>query len=504
MAPSYSGVFGTNTAGGFGVWGTVTSTGAAGYFDGGTSGGYGVVVNQGNSGFGTTTPAAANMVDVLNPSSSSIANGIHSVVGAAPTSFTVFEPASFYGETNAGIGVIAVSTQKDGVYAVTSAGAGNAGVTGYNSGAGGYGVWGIANGGGGSVGGYFDGGTSGGYGIIVPNGTSGFGTTAPTSNAKVEVTGVGAGGATTYYQAGIVADGATTASASGVFGQAGWRGVFGYNNASSGGSAAIGTQGTVAGGSSYTTGYGVYGSATGTGPTNYGVYGTASSGSVNYAGYFQGALFATSASSSIKSFKIDDPRDPANKYLYHSSVESNEMMDLYKGHVTTDASGEATVTLPSYFNALNMDFDYQLTCIGQFAQAIVSEEIVNNQFKIKTDHPGVKVSWQVSGVRKDPAAIAYRVKDEVEKPASEKGTYLMPELYGYGPEKAPGYLNEKTNGTQPSSTQAPTPTTSNNQTGMIGGAKIGPKTTTAQAPTTAPVNKAGTVGGIEITKQTGK
>ncbi len=175
---------------------------------------------------------------------------------------------------------------------------------------------------------------------------------------------------------------------------------------------------------------------------NYAVYaatdGSGASGA-DYAGYFDGNLYATTASSSIKAFKIDDPMDPANKYLYHSSVESNDMMDLYNGNVTTDANGDATVTLPSYFATLNKEYKYQLTCIGQFAQAIISEEVNNNEFKIKTDKPNVQVSWQVAGVRQDAAANAYRVPNEIEKPANEKGTYLMPELYGKGRELTPGY-----------------------------------------------------------------
>ena len=72
------------------------------------------------------------------------------------------------------------------------------------------------------------------------------------------------------------------------------------------------------------------------------------------------------------SFKIDHPLDPANKYLSHSFVESPDMMNIYNGNVTTDANGEATVALPAYFAALNRAFRYQLTVIGQFAQAIVA------------------------------------------------------------------------------------------------------------------------------------
>jgi hypothetical protein len=71
------------------------------------------------------------------------------------------------------------------------------------------------------------------------------------------------------------------------------------------------------------------------------------------------------------SFKIDHPLDPANKYLYHSFVESPDMMNVYNGNIMTDRRGLAVVILPNYFEALNRDFRYQLTVIGQFAQALV-------------------------------------------------------------------------------------------------------------------------------------
>jgi len=38
-------------------------------------------------------------------------------------------------------------------------------------------------------------------------------------------------------------------------------------------------------------------------------------------------------------FKIDHPLDRANKYLYHSFVESPDMKNIYDGTITTDASG---------------------------------------------------------------------------------------------------------------------------------------------------------------------
>ena len=135
------------------------------------------------------------------------------------------------------------------------------------------------------------------------------------------------------------------------------------------------------------------------------------------------------------SFKIDHPLDPANKYLYHSFVESPDMKNIYDGNVITDGEGLATVNLPDWFEALNRDFRYQLTVIGQFAQAIVAHEIENNQFQIRTSLPNVKVSWQVTGIRQDAFANAHRIQTEVEKAPADRGHYLHPELFG-APETA--------------------------------------------------------------------
>ena len=139
-------------------------------------------------------------------------------------------------------------------------------------------------------------------------------------------------------------------------------------------------------------------------------------------------------------FKIDHPNDPENKYLYHSFVESPDMMNIYNGNITTDAQGYATVTMPDYFSALNVDFRYQLTVIGTFAQAIIKEEIGNGQFKIQTNSPNVKVSWQVTGVRNDKFAQANRVQVEVEKPTEEKGLYLHSEAWGQSKDKDMNYI----------------------------------------------------------------
>ncbi len=127
------------------------------------------------------------------------------------------------------------------------------------------------------------------------------------------------------------------------------------------------------------------------------------------------------------SFVIDHPLDPDNKLLSHSFVESPDMKNIYDGVVVLDDKGEATVTLPDWFQALNKDFRYQLTCIGNWAQVYIAEEISNNSFKIAGGKPGMKVSWMVTGIRKDPWAEQHRI--QVEKEKKNKGTYLFPEYY---------------------------------------------------------------------------
>ena len=168
------------------------------------------------------------------------------------------------------------------------------------------------------------------------------------------------------------------------------------------------------------------------------VYGdNAGSNTVGHAGFFDGRVTVLgNLSKSGGSFKIDHPLDPANKYLYHSFVESPDMMNIYNGNVTTDASGEAVVTMPEYFAALNRDFRYQLTVIGQFAQAIVAEEIKDNSFKIRTDKPNVKVSWMVTGIRQDVYANENRIPVEEDKPATERGFYLYPKGFNQPTEKS--------------------------------------------------------------------
>ncbi|HKX29957.1 MAG TPA: hypothetical protein VJ302_19865 [Blastocatellia bacterium] len=165
------------------------------------------------------------------------------------------------------------------------------------------------------------------------------------------------------------------------------------------------------------------------------IYGTSQVFGVGLAGRFDGNVQVNGTLSKASgSFKIDHPLDPENKYLYHSFVESPDMMNVYNGNVTTDANGVATVTLPDYFEALNRDFRYQLTPVGQFARTMVAGKIQKNRFTIRTDQPYVEVSWQVTGIRHDAYAEANRIQVEVEKPAAERGSLLHPVVFGKSPQ----------------------------------------------------------------------
>ena len=140
-----------------------------------------------------------------------------------------------------------------------------------------------------------------------------------------------------------------------------------------------------------------------------------------------GTVFAA-----VKNFKIDDPLAPADKWLYHTSVESPDMMDIYNGVVVLDARGQAWVQMPDWFEALNMDFRYQLTAMGRPAPNLyIAREVQDNRFKISGGRPHGKVSWQVTGIRHDAWAKAHRSPVEQNKSAEERGKYMYPEGFGH-------------------------------------------------------------------------
>ncbi len=148
------------------------------------------------------------------------------------------------------------------------------------------------------------------------------------------------------------------------------------------------------------------------------------------AGLFEGNVNVTgSISNAGGSIRIDHPLDPENQYLQRGFVESPDMAVVYSGNVVTDSAGVAEVNLPDYFEAAYTHIRYQLTVIGVFAQAIVSDKVSGHRFMIATDQPDVEVSWQVTATRNDAWARANRVETEKLKSESTRGELLHPAAY---------------------------------------------------------------------------
>ena len=299
----------------------------------------------------------------------------------------------------------------------------------------------------GSGGGF--GGSDGVYGYAT-NTSSGIGVIGVANNGSIITTGNSLGGSFNGYH-GVFTKGTNTTYGTGVIGVG--------NNASSyytfnDGSGHYGSGGAFTGAGCGVAGYatrnnnnsvGVYGYWSGTTRNGMGVKGVASANSNRgYGVYGQGNKYGVYANGNLgasgtKSFVIDDPRDPENKILKHYSIESNEVLNMYRGVVVLNSNGEAQVTLPDYFTTININYSYTLTSIGvQSPNLYIKNEIDDNgQFTIGGGKPNQKVSWVVYADRNDPYMQKYRNRetDVVDKTEDEKGKYLMPELYNQPPEK---------------------------------------------------------------------
>ena len=171
-----------------------------------------------------------------------------------------------------------------------------------------------------------------------------------------------------------------------------------------------------------------------------GVIGAAGQGTTGdgLAGLFVGKVEITGDLNVMgtKNFKIDHPLDPENKYLVHAAIESAEVLNIYSGNARLDVNGEAVVQLPEWFQEINRDFRYSLTPIGAAGSGLyIAQEITNGRFQIAGGVAGVKVSWQVTGVRSDRALLIHPFRAEQDKPVRERGTYLNPEAWGQAEER---------------------------------------------------------------------
>lgn len=150
---------------------------------------------------------------------------------------------------------------------------------------------------------------------------------------------------------------------------------------------------------------------------------TLGDGTMGLGGVFNGGVRINGGLTTFgsKNFQIDHPFDPENRYLVHAAIESAETMNVYSGNVVLDDDGTASVDLPAWFAAININYRYQLTAIGAPAPNLhVAKKIENGRFEIGGGTPGLEVSWQVAATRNDAYAIAHPFEVERYKTPAEK------------------------------------------------------------------------------------
>jgi len=406
----------------------------------------------GGPGLGRTITADNGAVEINMPSGATNTEGL-TVTAANGTSGT---PSSAINVMNSGIGasVYAENTNTGNPYntiqgSSNSTNAYTSAVAGYYDGTNqGVGVYGsVYNASSTGVAGVMgvNNRTNGGYGIYGQGFNGGVGETNDAGGAGLwgqNNNGTGSGNA-----CGVIGDGNY-----GVWGQTsyGQAGVFGLNTRTTGGHGVWG-QGVngVVGESVQINGYGVWGSNTattdpGTGVAGVGVTGVAGQStntSLSYGiySYDDGGIYnqldvgGNFYAGGTKSFRIDNPLDPENKFLIHYSIESNEVMNIYRGSVQLDANGEATVKLPDYFPAVNKNFSYNLTPVGAPAPNLyIKQKIQNGEFIIAGGTPNQEIDWVVYAERNDKYMQQHPECRETqpEKTGRYKGKFVHPQLWG--------------------------------------------------------------------------
>ncbi len=349
----------------------------------GALGGIGALIGRSLGGPATADAASAVQLGVANTATSITA--VRNTSGAATA-------VGFVGRSvSAGaVGLQGVAEGKDGkgVYGTAATGTGAMGVYGTASqghGVQGYGVIGVV-------------GSGATWGV--------YGTTGATSGIAVNAIATGSNGigvmATSPYY-GVYVKGAPNTAF--------------YNEPSA--MTGVYAQGTQIAGDFNGGTWGVYAQG-----TTYGVYGSAS-GSGTYGVYCEGDMKVTGTINPAAAvLQIDHPQAPERKWLSQSLVSSGEALNVQSGTVTLGANGQATVQLPSYFSALTetADLRYQLTPIGAQFTPYVAQEVERDRFRIAGGVSGQKVSWQVSGVRRDDYATAHPLRVETRKSKAEIGT----------------------------------------------------------------------------------
>ncbi len=184
-------------------------------------------------------------------------------------------------------------------------------------------------------------------------------------------------------------------------------------------------------------GIGVRGQSTPSAGWGFGVYGEG-----NFYGVFsQGDLGA----SGVKTFIIDHPLEPETKSLKHFSIESNEVLNIYRGVGKFDNNGNCIIQLPDYYNSINIEESYNLTAIGKAMPNIFISKKINSEgkFEISGGIKGYEVSWSVYAKRNDKYVQNHpeKTKDVITKKQYQKGKFWDP--ISWNKEKDKGIYNKR-------------------------------------------------------------
>lgn len=379
-----------------------------------------VITEPGNVGMGTTAPDSSTRLHAVSAST-----GVVSAVRgetASPLGTGVVGTAT--SSTGLAVGVTGSTSSSGGVGVMGSTNVASGecfGVWGINLSTGGRGVYGQSVQTSGTNYGVY-GSIAGGGGAGVHGENTGGGPAAGVHGANLGFNGTGVRGI--GARTGVAGD-AGSASAVGVTGSSTFPdgvGVVGLNEPPLGNGEGIGVYGQT----TSVFGIGVYGLGTHPVGQYVGVRG-ATANAFGY-GVFAAGNFGASGT---KSFVIDHPSDPENRYLKHYCAEGPEPLNVYGGAARLDGAGRAVVELPDYFAEINRDPRIQLTAAGAAMPNLhASESINDNKFEIAGGAPGRKVYWEVKAVRNDPWVRAYGAPVDVLKPEHERGKYQRPELYG--------------------------------------------------------------------------
>lgn len=355
-------------------------------------------------GFGPTAPFAGDRFSAYGP---------YAVNGYASTT----NGWGVYGQATNGFGVFGDALTGNGVIGITLSGIGVYGDATTDTG---IGVLGVASNAATGVAGRFEHTATNGHGLLVAGG----------NQAATTFAGTGLGISGTGRLIGILGRSTVAGDSNGIL-AIGNGGLTAYTVPGGSGVSATATNTGIYAYGTDINSTGIYGDG-----GDMGVYGLGFGGVVGET--YDPALgwgvfsFGDFGAIGTKYFVIDHPLDPANKYLKHANIESNEILNLYRGTEIFDGSGRAVVNLPNYYDAININPSYQLTPVGAaMPNLYIEQEVTNGRFIVAGGVPGKKVSWQLTAERNDPYMQKYPQKRIMETDkGNDRGKYLMPELYG--------------------------------------------------------------------------